>query len=528
MGVVTLRPDGLHTANGWVAVNAGTGAVTTTPNDFWTYLKDDNDGTYDESPTGNMAAIALHFTNFAVPARSQIRGITPRCRIGVIRVDDGLAAVRVRLATGPVTNPTLHPTLQRVDASTTLKTHNPGTVARNPAGDLWTQLQLDQIQLRLARWYDWDRDRIAVHELYLDVDYNEAPVVTLTGPVDEDAATAGIQVTSTSTPTIEGTYSDPENDPMERAHWGVWPESVYSTWPAGFVPTLHIDPAQRTPGWVWYEGPVLTSSLLRQITTPIPNGNYEAWTAAADAGSEARYSAPVSRRWTQNVPGPPPPTVSASVDVANARIALAVTASPSTTDPATEFLRGEKQEPSGEWRALLGFERVAAGVGASVTMYDYLSDPAITTQYRVRAVRVVAGSDVVSSAATASARQTLDSWWWKVPENPPDNLRVMPVDEGQQMGLVRAKVEQAAEFAVLGALPVTLSARSRDHRFPVTLYFTTEAAMKDWERRYEQYRDGMLQSLSGQWFGRLGPATTIREHGPARFVDVEFSERKRT
>jgi hypothetical protein len=312
---VTLRPNGLYRSGGWVAVNGNTGSVSGTDGGaFVTYTADNDDATYIESPIGNTGGVDFFFTTALFPARSIIRSVTPVLRTAGIFEENGWNRISTRLALGAGTasDPDQnHPTVQNFDMSMALTTRRLGAVPKNHLGKPWTQNDIDRLRCRYRRLYDWDLDRPQFRALYLEVAYNEAPVGTLIGPEDEDAALAGIQVISTSMPVLTWGYSDPEGDFQERYHLYVYPQSVYSQ-PSFEVlppdPVTNPSGENRPAGAVWEAGPVFTRDQYVKIDKPLPNGFYRGYLSVSDADSGARYSNISVVEWEQKVPPPPLPT----------------------------------------------------------------------------------------------------------------------------------------------------------------------------------------------------------------------------
>jgi hypothetical protein len=548
--IVVLRPNVLHRADNWVAVDGRTGSVNTVRENYPGYTSDQIDATYVESPSGIVAPLDLHFTTFQFPTRSQIRWVRPVLRVSVITADDGWISLNVRLARG--TTDVFHPLIQRIDFQRNwgIVTMRLGAVTTNHRGDQWTQADIDSIRCAAWRTFDWDRDRPLIHDEWLEVAYNEAPTWAFTGPVDQDPNVAGVQVIDTSNPTISGTFADPNGDRKERHHVRVWPESEYTK--AGFrveapSPT-NPSMVNRPPGEVWGEGPVLSEATSFKVGKPLPNGKYRAYVAVADAGwvGLPRYGALADGtlpfiEWTQQIPSPPAPTLALSVDVANGRMVLAATAAAAA--PNTEFVRFEYYDGT-SWVALRGFEWVAATPGQTVTAYDYEAAPAAPQKYRVRAGRTVDGFELVSNAsAVQTGIQVLDGWWLKDPLNPTRNR---PVELYRRRGdVVRESVaqEQQKEFEVIGRpYPVTLSGGDQGERFEVifNLYGHTE---REWFETIRKGTNGsrilLLQNPHGQgseaqWyvrFGRERQRQTMVAQGypqdPLFRVTVECSERGR-
>lgn len=310
MAIVTLRPNQFVQSGGWVARLDGA-PDSTVPADYVTATSDDSDTTYIAPPRGVMGTMVLGFTTVSAPARAQWRWIRPSVRAQVFQREDGWVLVGGRLSvflpsTGAHEH---HPDVRYYHIPPQIDRTYYSKFPTRPNGDVWKQSDINDIRWRMSRTESADQDTPWFNEWYLEAEYNEAPVVTLTGPATP--------VTDTSSPTLTWTYADPELDPQERYHAIVYPEAIYSQ--AGFTvpppdPVTNPSGENFPSGDVWRVGPVATTQTSVK-TDPLPKGNYEAWVFAADAGSNpVRYSAGSSHRFTIDPAAPPVATITAEVE----------------------------------------------------------------------------------------------------------------------------------------------------------------------------------------------------------------------
>lgn len=316
--VSVLRPSSIVSQTGWNFVNTNSAVG----------LADDNSLTYAESPVNQKGSLVMAFreaggAEFVLPARAQIRRVRPFLTGSCVNNASGAVGIQH----GVWVSNTPHPNPEDVDLFT-----SQGTLRRMlsaliyaPSGEAWTEAGIRNIRTHTRRRKPEDPDVPRVHELELHIAVNHAMDVSISGPVDEDTATAGNQVTSTSTPLITFGATDFDGDALERIHVRVYPESVYSQ--PGFEvlppdPVTNPGMVNRPPGEVWGVGPLLTNEfdwdpvgMFGKIRIPImlENGKYRVWVFGADVGSNARYSAPVYREWTQAVLPPPTPSLTAEV-----------------------------------------------------------------------------------------------------------------------------------------------------------------------------------------------------------------------
>lgn len=312
MASVVLRPNALASAGAnWSVVGAA---------NYPTALADDSDTTY--ALHANVAAtdeLVVDLATLALPALAQIRSITARVRWGLHTVDALRRDVELRSRVDGVTRTEVSLNLNAV---TTPATHSGPAQATDPGGAAWSQASLDSLQLVLrahpvpSGGYDF-----RALALYADVVYNEAPVITVTGPADDDAGVAGVQ-SRTSQPTITWTYADPESDAQES-----WSVRVYEQpaggW-AGFDPNTTTEKAVYT-GAGFSSGTSVKVGTGSEPPVYLRNGIvHRAYVRATDAGSGRRWSAWAYREFTVVLDPPQTATITPTAETATARIALAL------------------------------------------------------------------------------------------------------------------------------------------------------------------------------------------------------------
>lgn len=262
--LTTLRPDG-------VAVNTS-GAWTTfgspSPNTLDQATKDNSDSTGAQVGSFPPSGVTLELTmgTVSIPALAQIRSVTPRVKASatsgtlgqsmVVRAGGSLAA---SYAYGtPAVTPTVYT--------------GPPLLTRPSDGGAWTQADIDSLQFGHYS-SNLDSGFYQVVEAYIDVAYNQVPVVS--------AVTPSGTISITNTPTIGWAYTDPESDPQERLRVKVFDAATIAG--VGFNPetsTATVDSGEvfsGTPSW--------------NIPTPLAAGvTYTAYVKVSDAGSGGRYS----------------------------------------------------------------------------------------------------------------------------------------------------------------------------------------------------------------------------------------------
>lgn len=321
MGTATLRPSADATVQGGTCVNAlvPVPATPTFNTAMWTNMQDNLDTTFLEN-RGGQYTCGLGMTSTTLPLRAQVRSATLR-----LRCDDATATGYLGTATiyfGSKATVTAGPSGlvggalgSVVPVARTNVVYN--TASLDPASGVG-QADVDGIEVF---WFNQSTlppvstPGPRFYELWLDLVYNEAPVVTVTAP----AAT----VTTTTRPTIVASYTDPENDTLDQYRVKVFtaaqasivgfdPETSPSTWDSGVV----------TPATTIVSG----GSISQQVGIDLPNNTtYVAYVKAADVGSAMRYSAwAASASFLLSVTPPAAPSIVATPDSVLNRVALAL------------------------------------------------------------------------------------------------------------------------------------------------------------------------------------------------------------
>ena len=304
MATYILNPIGNPARGDWTP----SGNVVNAPNigaQVVENLKDATDGSIASTPiAGSSAYLELTFADLpALPAGAQIRSVTPRVRVSSDRSYGKINWQLWNHVFGVVL-----PADSFGDLTTNWVTVTGLARTREYSGWVWSEAIVNNTGLLVARPKGgYPSLRITKAEILVVA--NERPVVTATGPVDEDAGVAGNQVTTTSPPTVSWLYSDPENDAQERFQVKVFSAAQYGA--AGFNPD--------TSAATWDSGAVYSSATSIQVGTILANNTtYRAYVKASDVGSDGRPSLWSFFEFTMALPSPPIPAFSVPVaDVAN-------------------------------------------------------------------------------------------------------------------------------------------------------------------------------------------------------------------
>ena len=479
MTLAVLRPNGVALAGNWT-IGGGAASLNAA-------TSDDSDATWAESP-GSVSYFYLSFGTVTIPALAQIRSVTPRLRVGPKTISRG-SLQTVVYATGEYSSTWFTP-IQ--DPGQAIQNLSGPSFATSPSGDLWTQTDINNLEFGAARWVG---SGVRIYEAYLDVLYNEAPVVAITSP------TASQTITTTSTPTISWSYTDPDGDGQERVEIKVFSGTTSVPNPNTEVNRLLFAITINTQGGS-YQLPAF------------PNGGYTVAIRAADVGSNGRFGNWVQRAYTLNVVPPPAPVVTATADNVNKRISIVIT--PGSGTPTPEYFIVEVDNGDNVWQP---FRLKVNNTGGPVTIYDTLR-----LSGRYRAVAVDQPDPVNSptvlvvsapSAASAVATITPPSSWQLVDfyESTPVILNVNLVPDSGQF---EQEQEQAdAVFSPLGApYKVVVAGQIYGEQFDLKVFFNTKAEYDIFKTMWRSQRKLLLRNPQGeQWFIRLHGSRLLSRAG---------------
>lgn len=303
MGSFTLNPDST------VSVGAGDWAIQGGAASHHAALADASDSTASRAKLTAGAAPGSTLVTLAsatLPTDAQVRSVVPYVRMRLTNsslIVSGLFTVNVPIGT------TQSAAANSLVPTSALAEYAGSPLPVTPDGAAWTQTGIDALRLELAIASGTFDAGVDFAKAWIVVNYNERPVTTVT--------TSGT-VTS-STPTLGGTYTDPENDRQERAQWAVFTSAYVAANGGG-----SFDPTVQLPYAAWTSGEVITDATTVAITTALTNGEtYTAFFRAADQGaSPVRWSAWASSSFTLAVTPPAVPNIAATAQSADARVKL--------------------------------------------------------------------------------------------------------------------------------------------------------------------------------------------------------------
>lgn len=262
-----------------------------------------------------------------------------------------------------------------------------------PSGGEWTLDAINAQTWKLGR-SDVTGSNSQVAEMYIVIEYNEAPVVTITGPASP--------ITDTTRPIVSTIYDDPDGDPQEAIRFRVF------TAAQTLLPAFDVEetpPVAQSPGpGGWIVGQ--TTQWL--VDTDLPNGDYvvyaqvrQAWTSGID-----HVSTWDAWPFTVNVPGPPVPTLVATPNnVGNwTQLDLAI----GGLDPETETYTVYYSDDGGITEDVVwGGWQIPVDENGLATLIDYLPPLNVARWYRTRGYRTI-GSIKVASAPSDWVQATVN------------------------------------------------------------------------------------------------------------------------
>lgn len=524
MATVTLRPDGVvrtstdvpPTFGGAASLNA---AVANEPANDATFVRFNDYGSY--------WMVEYSFGTTAIPTNAAIRSVTPRVRHNnawsaapTVNRAFSLMSNGVAFSDEPITwSGAVDP------MSTTFSIQRGIERTAQPNGGSWSQDAIDALTLRvfvrLGYGYAWSFD---VSEIYLDVVYNVAPVATGT-----DLGTV-----PTSRPAFAWTYTDTEGDAQERFRVRVFSFAQYNA--GGF------DPKTTTP--VVDSGEVYSSATSWTSTVDLENTlRYRGYISVSDAGSNGRFSpitaaGPYSAAVISLTP-PAAPTLTATTEAANGRVALAIT-STNNINPATTYRYSVQRSTDGgtTWVTLerlwvpsastvdyaaMDFATTAA---PALTVYDYEAPRGVVAMYRTQVKATKGGNSLQSPFSATATAAVVPAVGWKLrPIMAPASVVTLRVHS--EYLTWQSDERQSVVYALGRPRPVVLSDVVGGDRVEVDLSMLSEAEYAGFEALRARMDVLLLQTSYGDArfvrFGQTRSTTHIVKAGGVRKYVVRAS-----
>jgi hypothetical protein len=357
--------------------------------------------------------------------------------------------------------------------------------------------------------YDIGRDdastttTLSVSAVYLDITYQQASSITVTGPTG---------TVSSTRPTVTWTYASPDSQPQAASNVAVYTAAQVAS--LGFAPFVTV-PIQTS-------GVTLGESLSWTLTSDLTDGTYSAYVQAFSqwSGPGSFPTAVSSTTWTRlATPASPPPAAvldSAVFDVTNNRVQLVF--EPGGTTPATTaFLVQASRDNGTSWTAIPSLSYLSANGMTPLTVYEYTAPLNIISQYRVIAY---SGAVLVAAQAPSnvlSVTPTGDKHWLKNPSNPLLNTPLPVAVSKSDTGIKVTKRRTMGTFFPLGsdgseALPFIVGGPTHGDEYEIELFFELDDLTNVWPIVDELDRTGgtlLLQKPDGsQVWVALGPGAS--------------------
>jgi hypothetical protein len=490
MGTQTLRPS---------ARSSGFNTYSNVGASDPTNVNDNSDASYLESSVAypGGANVQFYVPAYTPPANSQIRSLTPRVRQLIANIGVG-AYWQAFVGRYDPSLGFLGSGYLAVNATTSITTQIGQALTTRPQDGLpWQSSDLSAGDMQIGCYFQSGSGGTTtgrVHELYLDVLYNEAPV-----------ATPGANFTAgTSRPSVTWTYSDPEGDAQERYRVKIFDATTASA--GGF------NPATSTAA-VADSGEVYSSATSWACNVDLTSGVvYRAFIFVADAGSSGRYNIVSSATYQQitvTLTPPNAPTIVATADNVNGRIQLALSAT-NNLNPATTYRFDVERSDDGgtTWSVLTRLfltsltatnyqaQDFATTASPTLTIYDYEAKRVITTRYRARVKAFKSGNNLVSAySSTVTATLTAATTW--LLKSLTDATKNIAVNVHTETVTTQSDERQSVLYPLGRPKPVVLSDVVGGERFDVELAFLDEASFAAFEVLRARRETMLLQNIYG-------------------------------
>lgn len=316
MTVSTLRPNATNTLTATLVGGATAHAV----------LSDDSDASYVQLDASTIAV--LGFTDLTLPAGAIVKSAALRVRTAKVTTTNLLTASLNASGIGAHSGTISVSWAVATTVSVPATAHTSGLI----------DASIDGATAAISS-ASGAAPVIRVHELYLDATYVAKPTLTVDAPVDP--------VSDTNVPTVEwsGTL-DSDGGAQTQYSVKVFTDAQYLA--GGFDPS--------TSSATISTGTVASSASSWQVTDILPNDTYRAYVQIAQTVNGALlWSDWAYHEFTVSVALPAAPTLTATADNTNARIALAVTDVAGTA--STDALELERSVDAGTtWGEVRGVD----------------------------------------------------------------------------------------------------------------------------------------------------------------------------
>lgn len=500
---ITVRPNDTIEQGSWVRTGGSFAHGV---------LSDDSDATYMAAtpPVSEAVKMYLEYGNpAALPAGAKIVGVQPRFRQAHDPSDPDVSfAHHWRLeASGILSNVLVATSSSGVPAITQTKQLQ----SVRPDGAAW--LEADFATLRTLHFAPTvggaGGGKGRIYELYLNIIYNQRPVATVTVPAES-------AVVTTSRPTVQGTFSDPEGDAQTAFRFKVFTLAQYSI--GGFN--------SETSPFTADSGKIASASAPSWLTDVdlLDGGTYRAylWVYQDNVNGVEHKSAADFNTFSVDLVPPPVPSVASTYESPDNRVKVDITRGTPDVPTAEYFIVDRSDDDGVTYETILDGKTVLV-TGSTTTIYDYLAPPRDDIRYRARAVDTGIGQPVIS---LPSAYSLVDvptrGWQLKDPEDSSRNqIDLMEIEV-----LDQDSPEQHAVFNPLGRGDAVLVSDSVIQGVRGSLTFVvSEVQEDDLQLLIRSQRTLLLVAPWGeQWFVRVYTRNRRVDFGFYRHVSFVYVE----
>jgi len=492
MAVVTVRPNGSDAAAFTVTGAASAHAA----------LSDNSDSSFIRRTSGSVRASAvIDFGTTTIASGSIVSRVRLRARA---RTPDRKSNVEFALGVRRANNQQRYGPALALTGKRGLATYEGPWQSTAPAGGIWTQPEINEVLVRITDLCAKSGQRAFAYELYVDVDVIAQPTVTVTAPSG--------QVTNTSRPNVQWSFSDAENQPQAAFEVRVY--TLAETNRTGFT----LDDRTEYPP-VWETGQVAGQANLARVGVILDNDDYVAYVRAArSVGAALFFSAWQTSAFEIDLTRPDAPTLTGTHDPAEGVVELEAVFTALGTAFGSRNWEFQRSVDGLEWYSTV--DGLAIGTAAGTAVYeDYFAPRGGTAFYRARQIALLADEPIPSPYGTATVVVPTDGlWWFKPLEN--DSLTVGGVKVAG--GFSESFDEQQAVFRPVGregAVVVSAGLNSREGSFTITTvgrdeWLALRRVLRQTGPVYVEFPDGTFATV--RWLdrdlstsGRLG--TEIRQ-----------------
>lgn len=393
MAITTLRPD---------STNSGAGNLTITGDSATVHaaLSDNSDATYvrKSAAINGTSEAVIGFGTTTIGASEVVKRVRLR-----VRYSTPTSSGKMNFSVGIGSRGFSYSSPSAIRGLAASPTDYTGPwFTSAPDGQTWDQIRLDSLKIRFNEYRDGS-DRGYVYELYLDVDKEQQPTVSVVNPTGT--------VTTTAAPTVEWTYTDPDAGTQAYYQVKIYSQAQYSA--GGF--------SADTSTATWDSGEIASSSSSVQTGSLLLNGTYRAYVRAAKVVNNTPFwSAWAYSGFVLNLTPPTTPTLTGSWSAENGKTTISLTGA-NPVGYTSQYFQIQRSDDGGVTFAdIRNGSTATPNASYKASVDDYEAKRGMTVYYRARAVGV-SGDNLIPTAWTANQQILVTNdakWWMKAVTNP--------------------------------------------------------------------------------------------------------------